>query len=162
MAGEWRYGNQRERVEFEQASFDEITRGRLIVTGPLPQERMNDLFSRAKVFLRFGIEEAGPGMGILQALSYGLPIVTNSTLGMAETIEKFGCGIVLDEPDPVRAAEWVNALLQSNSMFQDLSSRSLAAARSLTWTAHSDRLYRAMVDVRDQKIKSSERSTGKV
>ena len=140
LAGMWRYGYKKERDEFVRKIKLLGLEERLEVTGAISQTELDSLFERASVFLRFGFEEYGPGMGCLAALSWGLPVVANRPLGITEVIRSGFNGVVLDSVDPTDAAAAIDRLLGDPNGLRNLRVNAKQTAKELSWTVHADLL----------------------
>ena len=64
----------------------------------LSESDKSDLISRSKFYLRFGVDEEGPGYGTIEALELGVPIIVNLGLGMSDEISGYDCGLIVNEP----------------------------------------------------------------
>ncbi|OBA86508.1 hypothetical protein A5642_22480 [Mycolicibacterium mucogenicum] len=60
-----------------------------------PSETIHRML-RASVYVLPSVDEPYP-MSVLEALSVGLPVVITKSCGLAEMVERTGCGIVVDE-----------------------------------------------------------------
>ena len=136
LAGMWRYDYGDERERFDRLVREQRLEGKVVVTGRIPQTDLDALYARAKVFLRFGVDEYGPGMGCLEAMANSIPVIANRPLGATELIEDGVSGFVLDSPDPVRASELANRILADPSLWQSMSLAAGRSARGVTWEAH--------------------------
>jgi glycosyltransferase involved in cell wall biosynthesis len=140
LVGTWRYGNTVDRDILETASAAERRTGKFAILGEQTEDSLRDLFRRSSVFLRFGFEEFGPGMGVLEALSYGVPVVVNRSLGSSKLVEDLGCGVVLDDADAEKAAMAIDEITTNAPLWMALHKGAIQAANRLSWTAHSNAL----------------------
>jgi glycosyltransferase involved in cell wall biosynthesis len=137
LAGGW--GRPEEMHEFISRHHSEVE-----VTGPLSEAALDALSRRASAYVRFGFGERGPGQGGIQALSYGIPVITNRGLAMSELIDDGEDGYVVESAS--EAADRVNALLQDSAAQRRMSQQAWEKSKSLSWEAHADRLRERMVD----------------
>lgn len=109
------------------------------VTGKISEEKLIQLYTRASVLVRFGFNERGPGLGVLEAMGYGVPVVVNEGLGSKELIKQGENGyIVKDENE---AIDRINQILENP---YQLSKNAWETAKSLSWQNHSNRLIEVL------------------
>ncbi len=135
LAGTW--GRVGEMWAFQRRYGDQID-----VTGPISEEGLNELSRRASVYLRFGFGERGPGQGGIQAMAFGLPVITNRDLAMAELVEDGVNGFIVGSVD--EAADRVNSLLSSEPIRRKMSEAAWYRSQQLSWDTHVVRL-RALI-----------------
>jgi glycosyltransferase involved in cell wall biosynthesis len=150
LAGSWRYDNTLEMAAFLRSASEEISAGKLIVTGPISQSKLDSFYRESRVFLRFGVEEQGPGMGAIRAISHGLPVVTNAPLGVSYVVDKYRCGAVLPFADPSGAAAIIGRMLGASDEWERLHLAAEKAASENTWEKHNRELDRVLRSVRSQ------------
>mgnify|MGYP001772498328 FL=1 len=132
MAGAWA---DKEAIEEFKAKYPEV-----IVTGPLPESELQKLYDKASVLVRFGFHEKGPGMGVLEAMASGMPVIVNDQLGSKELIKDNGF-VVKDE---IEAAERINEILEDDKLRKEFSLNSWEIAKSLHWKNHAEKVKELM------------------
>lgn len=140
LAGVWRYGYKDEEERFRRMIVDEGLSSRITVAGRLSEAALEDLYSRAMIFLRLGIDEIGVGGGCLDALSWGIPIVTNKALGISDILVDLANGRVFDRIDPAEIARAIDGLLVDRETYRSMSEAALATARAYSWRRHGETL----------------------
>ncbi|AWR94078.1 glycosyltransferase family 4 protein [Acidianus brierleyi] len=105
------------------------------VTGKVSEEKLIELYSKASVLVRFGFNERGPGMGVLEAMGYGVPVVVNEGLGSKELIKQGENGYVVKDEN--EAIDRINQILENP---YQLSKNAWETAKSLSWENHSKKL----------------------
>lgn len=110
------------------------------ITGPIDEEEMLNYYKDAKVALRFGYNEKGPGMGSLEALCWGIPLIINEGIGSREIIENNKSGFIVDESDPNMVANLIESLFKNKFLWEKISSESLKKSLSLSWDFHNRKL----------------------
>ena len=128
MAGSWA---RRDTMEAFMRQYKDV-----IVTGPISEEELNKLYERAAVLIRFGFHERGPGMGVLEAMAHGVPVIVNDGLGSKELID--GNGFVVRDWE--EAVDRINEILEDERMRKDMSLRSWEIAKKLSWKNHAQRV----------------------
>lgn len=144
LAGLWRYGYEDERIRFQRMIRDEGLEDRILVTGRLTEAELESYYSRAMVFLRLGIDEFGVGGGCLDALSWGIPIVTNQSLGISDILVDGVNGRVFNKIDPEAIANAIDALITDLDGHDRLSRAARATAEEYSWTRHATLLRKAL------------------
>ena len=127
---------------------------KIIVTGRIKKEELVMSYSLAKVLVRFGFDEFGPGMATLEAIGYGLPLIINNGIGMKEIIDSFGIdpSIVIDPDDFNGITEAIGKLLEDEEGWNLKHKNALSLAKSMSWEEHGRRLENIIneITLRDQ------------
>jgi glycosyltransferase involved in cell wall biosynthesis len=138
ICGDWtdyNYMNKMRNI-IKQMDLDE----KIEITGPIDEEEMLNYYKDAKVALRFGYNEKGPGMGSLEALCWGIPLIINEGIGSREIIENNKSGFIVDESDPNMVANLIESLFKNKFLWEKISSESLKKSLSLSWDFHNRKL----------------------
>jgi glycosyltransferase involved in cell wall biosynthesis len=122
------------------------------VTGVITEEQRIRLLNDCLIYMRFGFGEAGPGMGGLEALTFGNIVIANRGLGISEVITDGVDGRMTAGP----IVESTTAILESirRSSDEDLRTMSAAArnlAGRLSWESHAVVLSQALADIGVQR-----------
>lgn len=89
--------------------------------GQLKDSELAALYSRAKIFITASIHE-GLCIPVLEAMSFGIPIIARNCAALPETIQE--AGVLLPEnAGPELFAEAVNELLENPSLYHQLSEK---------------------------------------
>ncbi|WP_237698036.1 glycosyltransferase family 4 protein [Metallosphaera cuprina] len=132
MAGSWAKDEDREEFKRRHPWVH--------VTGALSEEELIRLYDKASVFIRFGFHEKGPGLGVLEAMGHGLPVIVNDGLGSKELIKDNGYVV----NDLNEAADRINDILEDERLRKDMSLNSWEIAKSLTWRTHAEKIREHM------------------
>lgn len=147
IAGNWARKDTMENFIREYRKF-------VTVTGKISEEELITLYSKASVLVRFGFEERGPGMGIIEALGYGVPVVVNDGLGGKELIKNGYNGYVIESKERRKeganeedddsfdvnideAVERINEILDNT---KELAKNAWETGKQLSWQNHAIRL----------------------
>ncbi|MGP8071723.1 MAG: glycosyltransferase family 4 protein [Thermoplasmata archaeon] len=145
MAGLWRYGYENERIRFQSIIDREGLADRITVTGRLSEPELIAYYAEAKAFLRLGVDEMGVGGGCLDALSWGVPIITNRSLGITDILVDGVNGRVLETINPREIAEAINELMADNDGYRRISLAAYATATEYSWARHAKLLSEALL-----------------
>lgn len=140
IAGMW--PDQRYFKEFTEMSR-ELPNVR--VTGALSEERRKDLLRSCLIYLRFGFDESGPGMGGLEALAEGAIVIANKGLGISEIVTDGVDGLICDSPtceDAVKAIQQVERM--ASSKVEKISEAARALCANHSWELHVSTLIEAL------------------
>jgi glycosyltransferase involved in cell wall biosynthesis len=138
LAGSW--ADQNFRRAFSEKVIKLSLQERLVVTSTVSEPVLNDHYRSAKLAIRFGYNENGPGMGALEALAWGLPLIINKGIGIDEVARDQVNSIVVDESAPDTVVDWISKLINDERTWTRLSSNNLALARTMTWENHAREL----------------------
>ena len=130
--------------------FDYIRRQRLesavVVTGPVPQPDLVELYRAAGVFVFPSIHE-GFGLALVEAMACGVPVVSSAGGALAEVLR--GAGMLLENSsDDREIAEAIRSVLGDGSTRRALVEAGLERASRFTRRAAAQRtleLYRSVV-----------------
>ena len=131
MAGMW--GRAEELETFRRQAGDLVR-----VTGMISEQELDRLSRAASLYVRFGYGERGPGQGGIQALAYGMPVMTNRELAVSELITDGQDGFVVS--DVAEAARRAVELFDSRPRLRSMSEAAWTKSRSLDWQAHATRI----------------------
>ncbi|MFP3131293.1 MAG: glycosyltransferase, partial [Nitrososphaeria archaeon] len=85
--------------------------------------------------VRFGFDERGPGMGVLEAMGYGVPAIVNEGLGSKELIRQGKNGFVVKDVN--EAVDRINEILENPYRF---SKNAWETSKQLSWENHTKKL----------------------
>ncbi|MCH1771444.1 MULTISPECIES: glycosyltransferase [Metallosphaera] len=82
----------------------------------------------------------GPGLGVLEAMASGMPVIVSDGLGSKELIKDNG--FVVREWE--EAIDRVNEILESENLRREFSKNSWEIAKSLHWKNHAEKVKELM------------------
>ena len=115
------------------------------VTGPITEDQLVSIYKDAKVAIRFGYDEKGPGMGSLEAISWGIPLVINREIGAREIMEEDKLGFIVDENDSKAVASIIGELFADKEKWDKLSQRAVTASVRYSWNNHNNKLNELII-----------------
>lgn len=122
---------------FRERYRNEIESGRLVVTGPLSEEALLHLYGTSKVGIRLGYQEFGPGMGSLEMIGNGLPLVYNRGIGISSYVIDGENGIKVDADNPTYIASRIEELWEDQERWGRMHANNLKLASRLSWSNHA-------------------------
>ena len=126
----------------------------LFVTGGIEEEQLNDLYKKSKVALRFGYSEKGPGMGSLESISWGIPLIINSGIGIKEVVKNESNGYIIDEMEFDYAVQLIESLFEDSEMWTNISKNNIRLAEALSWDKHCLKLNEIFQNLISKNIDS--------
>lgn len=117
----------------------------------LPEESLNELYGTAKFYVRWsaGGEEAGPSMGVFQAIGNLCPPIVDRQLGATDFLRRVGLGQLVVERNPRAFADRIRELGGSADAYSSLLNNIEAAREGSGWDSYCSRLLAAAgVEVR--------------
>lgn len=130
-------------------SYKETFIGKLKALGVLQKVKFIDKLSEVKKIeiianckfcVRFGKGEFGPGIGSIEALENGVPLIINRELGIADYLREYKCGLILDDP---RDTDKIIAFIQEhdNEKSYEMLQKSIKKfIEDHTWIKHCEKL----------------------
>ncbi len=138
IAGSWTDNNYFK--SFKNKLKNSNLENKVIVTGTIDENNLINIYKKAKISIRFGYDEKGPGMGSLESISYGLPLIIDENIGIREII-KDGCnGYIVDPGDSIGIAEKISLLFNDKNIWEKMSKNNLELAKSFSWENHNEKL----------------------
>ncbi|MGP6221045.1 glycosyltransferase family 4 protein [Caldiplasma sukawensis] len=134
IAGSWADINYLNR--FKKAIVDSGLKDQIFVTGKISEEYLTELYRKAKVSIRFGYNEKGPGMGSLESISWGLPLIINEGIGIKEIIENDKNGYIVKETDYKTIALLIERLFNNENEWTKISENNISLSQKFTWENH--------------------------
>jgi glycosyltransferase involved in cell wall biosynthesis len=133
LLGNWR------NKEYYSKFVSSLPKGTHIATkSNLSETEKMELIHESKFLVRFGTNEYGLATAVIEAISYGTPVIINSELGTADMIKDYGAGFVLDSTDPNLVAEIVANMTEQK--YEELLKNVLILRESWTWREHAGKL----------------------
>lgn len=108
-------------------------------TGEITQERLNALYNQATIFAFPTIAET-QGIVLLEAMSYGLPVVASKIGPIMDIAGKLPNSALLVDHDSKSFAIAINKLLDDNLLRYELSQNARKLASSFSWNAVTTRI----------------------
>jgi glycosyltransferase involved in cell wall biosynthesis len=118
-------------------------RSRIVVSGYVPKDELARLYRRASIFAFPSLAE-GFGMPVLDAMAYGVPVLTSNSSALREVA---GDAAVLVDPhftDDI--AQGLQRLAKDDSLRSDLIRRGLARAEAFSWKRSCEATYAVYCD----------------
>lgn len=129
-------------------------RGVVELKTDLQESDLEHLYSEAIAYLHWNPE--GFGMGVLEAMAHGVPVICTKEAGASELVRESRSGFIVSESSPTEFARVANILLKDTALRAHLGRGGLAIAADYTWEKHNARLVEELhrVGLPDRKSKS--------
>ena len=114
------------------------------ITGPVTEDVLSEFYQTSALYVRFGYGERGPGQGGIEALSNGIPVITNRGLGISELISDGENGFVIS--DIHEAADRINFLIRSEAIRKKMMQEAWKTGKQLTWSSHVNIIRKTLAD----------------
>lgn len=140
LMGQWTDSTYHARIKQAASDLPNVE-----ITGPVTETEKNARLRSVLIFASFGYNEAGPGMGGLEAMANGAIVLANRGIGLSEIIIDGVNGFVVDpfDVDHVR-----DKLSMIHSLGKEKQSQILLAAlktcQKYSWHAHGLKLQEAL------------------
>ena len=134
----------------------------VLLTGEVDDAELRRWYAHADLFALFSRYEAF-GLVYLEALAYGLPVLTHAVGATAELFPPGSGAIVVPPFDATAAEAALTALLASEERRSDLGSRGRVTAAGYAWPAVAGRfvaVYREAIARRDRRNSKAEPAPG--
>lgn len=120
-------GDGPERANLEKLTDEYSLRNRVVFAGKVPDLSIYYKQALAGALVSYDISERGDfeglGLVLLEAQSYGLPVIGTRSGGIPEAIEDGKTGFVVEERDPKAIANAVIKLKENTNLYKSMSER---------------------------------------
>lgn len=128
---------------------------KIIFKGGIKNERLmkGDIFKKSALFINVALAENQP-VSVIEAMSFGLPIVAMKVKGMPELVD--GNGILCENANPKEIAKNVIKILRDNELRRQFSEASIQKAKKydIKYSAEQlEKLYEKLVMQRASKTR---------
>ena len=134
IAGSW--ADDKYFESFKKMVSDENLNDKVIVTGPIKETDLANLYKKAKAYIRFGYDEKGPGMGSLESISWGIPLIINNGIGIKEMAKNNINGYIVNEEDYESIANLILKLFNNKDIWSKINKNNVKLANDLAWDNH--------------------------
>lgn len=135
MAGQWADLHYKEKIENEISELN--LNDRIETTGLIEESALQELYRKSKVALRLGYDEHGPGMGSLEAIGYGLPLIVNTGIGITELLKEYNYDLIFEEIIPEKIAYIIDKLVSDKEYWEKYNDAVIKIARDNSWDRHA-------------------------
>ncbi|HZY69751.1 MAG TPA: glycosyltransferase family 4 protein [Thermoplasmata archaeon] len=140
LAGSWAARSEETRfrskiLETIPASGDPPA---VVVTGPIPQGELDDLFRTAYAYVHWTPE--GFAMGVVEALGHGVPVICTSEAGASDLLVDGVNGVIVRGTEPEAFVPAIRRLVDEPDLRESLARGARASAVGLAWPNHAGRL----------------------
>ena len=115
----------------------------VLLTGFVTGEQKNELFEKAAIFVFLSDFEGMPN-AVLEAMAFGLPVVTTNVGGISTVFEHDQNGILLEKKAIDLVEQGILSILEDEENYQNISKRNYQKAREQFW---SDRVGKRMTQI---------------
>ena len=128
--------------ELENEFKDEIKKRKLekkvIMKQGIMESTLIELYQKSKFVIRFGFGEFGLGTATIEAIQNCVPLIINSELGTAELVNRYSCGLVLNDI----ATNTINKFIDENNnenSYNILQDNIVKLSNNYSWRKHAER-----------------------
>jgi glycosyltransferase involved in cell wall biosynthesis len=115
----------------------------VVFTGYLPEEDLVALYEGAEVFVFPSIYE-GFGLPVIEAMTYGIPVVTSQRSSLPEIAGE--AGILVDPEKPEAIRDGIAAVLLNTEKADVMREKGWQQARKFSWRRTAEQTYQAYQD----------------
>ncbi len=138
LVGNWTDETYKRKIE--KIILERNLTKKIAIKGAVSENELVNIYMEAKVFIRFGYDEKGPGMGVLEALGYGLPIIINEGIGATEFIQDGINGFVVDHQKLDIVALRVSQIITDENLWERMRINNKELAKSMSWEEYNKKL----------------------
>ena len=144
MAGRW--DSDVELKEFIEFVERQRLSNRIKIIVDVSENELSKLYDETRVFLRLGFGEKGTGLGILEALGHGCPVVISKDLGASTIIKDGKQGFLVDENDLPGVANKISMIFNDDNILRSMVSESYNLSKRKSWNSYLETVFKAATD----------------
>lgn len=95
-------------------------------------EHLSEFFNKSKLFVSTSLFEGFPNV-VLEAFSYGVPVITTPSCDVVEDFAKAGAAIVVYSQNPTEFADVLVQALEGKDELLEISHNALAISKNYSW-----------------------------
>lgn len=137
LVGNWRIKSAKEFVIkkiIEKGLKDEV----VLIEG-IPEGELIRLYQKSKFVVRFGFDEYGPGMAVVEAMQNTVPVIANSELGGSEIIKEGNVGLVVNSIDVEKIMSFLRKV-DNQQEYSKLQENIRRLRNKYSWENHARKL----------------------
>ncbi|MCI4318997.1 MAG: glycosyltransferase family 4 protein [Thermoplasmata archaeon] len=135
LAGTWLDAETESAIRREAATAHEKNGAQITITGPVTQDKMDQLFQGAYAYLQWTAE--GFAMGVLEAMASGIPVICTRDAGASELILDGREGLLLPRGSVDEFVAAARGLLADPVRRDRMASAALETSRHHDWASHN-------------------------
>ena len=130
------------RIKGLEATFkDEIEKRNLekmiVIRQGIVESELIELYQKSKFVIRFGFGEFGLGTATIEAIQNCVPLIINSDLGTAGLVNRYSCGLVLNNINTDAISKFLEENNNENS-YKKLQDNIIKLSNDYTWSKHAE------------------------
>ena len=122
----------------------------IIFTGYVSDGELHELYAQAQFLIMPSLYE-GFGFPIIEAMSYGVPVITSNLSSMPEVAGD--AAILIDPYEVTSIAAALQALIQDKTLRNRLGLKAKKQARNFSWNTAAKRMWNVFLEARELKQK---------
>ena len=115
--------------------------------GKVSEDKLEKLYRSSSICINPSIWDNAP-LTILEALSWGTPVIASKIGGIPEIIESGYNGVLVQAEDPSSISKGVFSIIHDNVKYRKIAGNALESAKSLTW----ERIAKKTEDIYEEII----------
>ncbi len=139
MVGRW--DTKKELDDFRNEVIKNELQKRIVIMENVSETELAHLYKKTKVFIRLGFNEHGTGQAILEAISYGCPVVISKGLGASEFIIDGKEGFLVDENNLQVVSERIMHIYNSEQLVTKMSEASQNLVLKNSWENYLSKIH---------------------
>ncbi len=113
--------------------------------GSIPLDKLPKVYSRSDILVFPSLSDVESlGLVLLEAMSFGLPIVASKVGGVPFIMTNNRNGILFEPGDDVALAAAVSKIVEDKKLFKSFSQNNLNDSKQYSWEKHTDSLLRLL------------------
>jgi len=114
--------------------------------GKLPQREVFNCLKKTKLLVLPSLSEAMPNV-ILEAISFGVPIVATKVGGIVDIIKHGQTGFLVEPKNSKQLRKYLEILLEDEELWNKISMNCLIEAEKYSWTRVIDNFEKVLVEI---------------
>jgi len=117
----------------ERASLEKIAGGNVSFIGRVSPDRVNEYMKQGKVFILPSVKGEGLPNVILEAMSFGIPIIATKLAGIPDIINHGDTGFLVETENSKELRKYIKILIDDEQLRKKMSKKCMEEVKKYSW-----------------------------
>jgi len=115
--------------------------------GGVPPEKVGEYIKKHSIFVLPSVKGEGLPNAILEAMSYGLPVIATKIAGIPDVVKHGETGFLVEPDNPTALADCILKLYTNNRLREDMTMKTVQEIKKYSWESVTNKLEAIYGDI---------------